>query len=129
MPAEPHELDAVADQVQIHVDAEIVESLCVLEPAREGWVVSRAVDDLVGGGDHVIGRCEVEDGGLAAGAGVEGEVLACAGGILVEESCAGWVFVELAGAVWVVDGVEILTLVDRAAEDVRGECRYQSKGG
>ena len=119
VPSEPHELDAVADQVQIHVDAEIVESLCILEPTRERRVVARAVDDLVGSGDHVVGRCEVEDGGLAAGAGVEGEVLACAGGILV----------ELAGAVWIVDIVEVLTLLDRAAEDVGSESRNESKGG
>lgn len=128
LPAKPHELDAEADQVQIDVDPEIVESLCPLEAAGESRVVARAVDDLVGSGDDVVGRCEVEDGGLAAGAGVKGQVLACAGGVLVEDSCAGWILVELAGAVWVVNMVEVLTLLERAAEDAGGERRNKREG-
>ena len=119
LPAKPHELDAVADQIQIHVDPEIVESLCILEAARERRVVACAVDDLLGSGDNVVGRCEVEDGGLAAGARVEGEVLAGAGGVFVED----------AGAGWVVDVVEVLTFFGWAAEDVRGERRNKSEGG
>lgn len=126
--AKADELDAVADQVQIGVDAEIVESLGTLEAARESRVVG-AVDDLVGSGDDVVGRCEVEDGGLAAGAGVKGEVLACARGILVQDSCAGGVLVELACAVRIVDIVEILTLLDRAAEEAGGEGGNKSTNG
>ena len=52
--------------------------------AKDFEHIMKRLDDLVRSGDDLVGRCEVEDGGLAAGAGVQGEVLACASGVVVE---------------------------------------------
>ena len=59
--SEANELDGVADEVEVTVDAEIVKALNAIQTASGDWIVG-AIDDLVRRGFDVVGRCEREDG-------------------------------------------------------------------
>lgn len=54
--AETDQLDVPADQVQVGVDAKVV----VSDGARQAASWRRAIDDLVGGGNNVVGGSEIE---------------------------------------------------------------------
>lgn len=120
--SEADELDCVADQIEVGVDAEVIEALSAFETASKGRV-GGAVDDLIGGGDDMEGGGEVEDGVGVTSARVEGQVLACAGWVGREIlACSWWVGRKvLACSRWVVDLGEILTLVDGTAPDRGGK--------
>lgn len=70
---EADEGDVVADDVLPGVDAVAVVADGALEAAGEGVV---AVDDLVGGRDHVVGRGELEGTGAPVGLPVAAALLA-----------------------------------------------------
>ena len=56
---EANELDGVADQVEVGVDAEVIVAHGARETSSFHWVIG-SVDDLVWGGLDGVGRCEGE---------------------------------------------------------------------
>ena len=106
--AEADQLDAVADQVQIRVDAEVIESCAARETAGRGG----AVDNLIGRGD------DAESGGE-----FEGAVLASAVAVTI---LGWWVVGEFFARIsWVLDAFPAARRGRVVCWESRDSCRQE----
>lgn len=115
--AEADQLDAVADQVQIRVDAQVIESCTACETA--GW--GGAVADLIGRGDDAIGRGEFEGAILATTV-----TIAILGWWVVREvfACSLWVFDAFPSARW----CRVVCWESRDSCRQEGDCTRKNSG-